>query len=212
VRALLCVVALTAACGGGAGEVGPRTPVAIVLLPNDPLLTSGQTLQLTATVVDAAGSAIPGEPITFTTSNPDMLTVSATGLVTSVGPVGDAQIVAVSGQLMSFVRVRVGFPPSAVFVDPAHLELSPTEDAALFVTVTDEHGGPIMATITLRSTDPAIATVEPSGRVTAVQVGTAAIIVSSPNRTDATVPVVVAQAPLNIVVTPASVWLPPGAE
>jgi hypothetical protein len=34
---------------------------------------SGQTLQLTATVVDATGSPIPGEPITFTTRDPDVL-------------------------------------------------------------------------------------------------------------------------------------------
>jgi uncharacterized protein YjdB len=65
----------------------------------------------------------------------------------------------------------------------------------LFAVVTDERGGPIMATITLRSTDPAIATVEPSGRMTALALGTAAIIASSPNRPDATVPVAVAQAP-----------------
>jgi hypothetical protein len=61
--------------------VGPQIPFAIVLLPNDALVTSGQTLQLTATVVDVAGREIPGEPITFTTHHPDVLTVSATGYV-----------------------------------------------------------------------------------------------------------------------------------
>jgi hypothetical protein len=48
-------------------------PAASVLLPNDELVISGQTLQLTATVVDATGSPIPGEPITFTTRDPDVL-------------------------------------------------------------------------------------------------------------------------------------------
>jgi uncharacterized protein YjdB len=189
VRALVCVVALTAACGGG---VGPRTPAAIVLLPDDELIISRQTLQLTATVVDAAGSPIPGEPIAFTTHDPDVLSVSATGLVTSVGPIGDGQIVATSGPLSSFARVRVTFPRSAVYLEPMHLELTPGEDTVLSAIVIDEHGFPTGAFVTLLSTDPAVATVEPNGHVTAVAVGTADIIGSSPDRTDATVPVVVA--------------------
>jgi hypothetical protein len=50
VRALVCVVGLTAACGSGAE---PRTPAPIVLLPDDDLIISRQTLQLTDVIASS---------------------------------------------------------------------------------------------------------------------------------------------------------------
>ena len=58
-------------------------PVATVTLnTTSALVAQGATLQLTPTVRDAAGNALTGRVVTYTSSTPAVATVSATGLVT----------------------------------------------------------------------------------------------------------------------------------
>jgi hypothetical protein len=47
---LLLAPAVLLACGDG---LGPNDPAAIIITPEEPRVVIGQTLQLTATVVDA---------------------------------------------------------------------------------------------------------------------------------------------------------------
>ncbi len=69
-------------------------PVASVAIsPATGSLRVGQTLQFAATPKDSAGGALTGRSVTWTSSNPGVATVSASGLVTS-GAVGTVTITA----------------------------------------------------------------------------------------------------------------------
>lgn len=210
VRATVSLLVLSVGCGED--ELGPRIPASIVVVPNEPRVPIRQTKQLTATVVDAAGRAIDDQPLDFISSHPDILTVSATGLLTSVGPLGQARITVASGELTAGVDALVVFPPSAVVVQPATLELQRGQQAGLWVLVTNELGDPIAAPVTYRTTNPAVVTVDGFGLVTAQQNGAAAIVVSSPDRDDVQVPVTVAQIPTTLQVTPTNVVIAPGGQ
>ena len=206
-RVLLCLPAPLAACGG---DLGPRIPASIIIVPNEPKVPLGGTRQLTATVVDAAGRATDGEPLTFESDNTDVITVSATGLLEAVGPLGFARISVTSGELTAGVVAQTVLPPSALLVQPKELALQASEVAQLFVTVTDEDGQPINATITYSSSNGNVVTVDGFGFVTAQATGTATITVSAPDRTPVEVPVTVDQVPTTIQVTPTSVVLQAG--
>jgi uncharacterized protein YjdB len=210
VRATVFLLVLGAGCGED--ELGPRVPASIVVVPNEPRVPLRQTTQLTATVVDAAGRAIDDQPLTFVSGTPEILTVSATGLLTSVGPLGQARITVASGELTAGVDAVVVFPPSAIVVQPATLELQRGQQAVLGVTVTNELGDPISAPVTYRTTNPAVVTVDQYGLVTAQQNGAADIVVSSPGRDDVQVPVTVAQIPTTLQVSPTNVVIAPGGQ
>lgn len=215
-RALLCLLTPIAACGGpedqlGPGdEPGPRIPANIVVVPNEPRVPLGQTKQLTATVVDATGRAIEDQPLSFVSSDTAIMTVSASGLLTAGGTLGSTRITAASGEITASVTAQAVLPPTAIVVQPTELMLQPTQSGQLWVTVTNELSEPITATVTFRSTNTAAATVDAFGYVTAHQKGAAAIVISSPDRADVEVPVVVDQVPTTIEVTPTSVVVQPG--
>jgi hypothetical protein len=174
---LLLAPAVLLACGA---DAGPRTPADIVIAPNLPRVPMGGTRQLTATVVDDGGRAIAGEPVTFASSDPSVLTVDESGLLTSVGPLGSSIINAASGSLTTEVEARVVLGPSAIFVAPAALALHPEEDASLTVTVTDASGDSIPdAEVLWRTSDAAVVGVNEFGGVTAGEPGTATITASS---------------------------------
>lgn len=209
VRVLLCLLAPIAACNGE-GELGPRIPASIVVVPNEPRVPLGQTKQLTATVVDAAGRATEGEPLSFITDNPDIITVSATGLLTAVGTLGEARITVASGELTAGVTALAVLPPNAIVVQPTELMLQPPQSTQLFVTVTNELSEPVPVAVTYSSSNSTVAGVDGFGVVTALQKGTATITVEAPEREAVQIPVVVDQIPTIIEVTPTSVALQPG--
>ena len=79
---------ITAAAGSKSGvatiNVLPEPIASITVAPaNDTLLTA-ETVQLTATMRDAANNVVIGRPVTWTSSSPNIASVSNTGLVTGV--------------------------------------------------------------------------------------------------------------------------------
>lgn len=82
----------TAVTGAPAGGVASS----VALTAPASMLTVGQSLQLSAVVLDAAGNSLSNQPVTWSTSNSGIATVSATGLVLAVG-LGSVQVMAGSG-------------------------------------------------------------------------------------------------------------------
>jgi hypothetical protein len=86
---------LLVALGCGKDSVAPPDPAASVEVtsPIGRTLALGRTVQLEATAYDQQGDPLPDAPITWTTSNTEVATVSARGLVTAAG-LGSATITA----------------------------------------------------------------------------------------------------------------------
>jgi DNA-binding beta-propeller fold protein YncE len=161
----------------------------------------GETLQLTATVVDDEGRAIEGEPVSFESSDPSVLTVEGGGLLTSVGPPGTSVIRASSGEVSAEVEAEVVLGPSAMFVSPASLSLETGELADIDVTVTDEHGNSIPnAEFALQTSDAGIVRVSYSF-VIGLSPGSATITVTS-GAYVREIPVTVTQVARSLTLTP----------
>jgi len=108
-----------AACGGGGTE--PRASVASVVVSGAPasgVLLIEAPLQLTAIALDAGGTALT-RPITWSSSEPGIATVSASGLVVGMQP-GEVTISALSeglvGTALFSVRAGIAVPPAGAAV------------------------------------------------------------------------------------------------
>jgi hypothetical protein len=78
-------------------ENGGSDAVASVTVdPSSATLAPGETQELTATALDGSGDPISGAAISWSTSNPMVVTVSSNGLVSAVGG-GEAVVTATSG-------------------------------------------------------------------------------------------------------------------
>jgi uncharacterized protein YjdB len=109
----LCITAI--GCGGGGGAAGPAPVASVSVSVEKTTLLIGETMTATATTKDAAGGALSGRAISWSTSNPNVLTVSPVGLVTAVAP-GGASIVATSESIVGTAIVTVALPPVASLV------------------------------------------------------------------------------------------------
>jgi uncharacterized protein YjdB len=78
----------------------------IVITPKDPRINEGQTIQLTATVLDVEDRVITGLTITWSSSNTNRATVTNTGLVRGITS-GTANISASAGGKTGSTSVRV---------------------------------------------------------------------------------------------------------
>lgn len=147
-------------------DEGPATPADIVVAPNVPRVPAGDTEQLTATVVDAGGRAIEGYPVTFHSSDVSVLTVSRTGLLRSVGPLGTSIITVEAGGVAAEVEATVVLGPSTLVVTPERLEMLVGEQMPLTITVTDEDGNVVESPeLLFRTPDPEVAQVSADRQV-----------------------------------------------
>ena len=207
----LVLLCLSLSCGN---DVGPRVPANIVIVPNQPVVPQGLTLALTATVVDAAGRAIGGKVITFTSLDTLTATVSASGVVTSRGPLGTARIRAESGGLSAQVIVGIGQRIVSIAVSPDTLRLNTGGSGFLTPTGLDAAGALALvpSDFTFTSSDTTRVVVATPGYVASVgSAGTATITVAF-DTFSVNVPVIIAQIPTAIAVSPAAVVILPGAS
>ena len=107
-RALAPVVALlAAACGRDpATAPGARPTAAVTVSTPRPTLWAGDTVRLSAVARAADGTAIPGRPLAWSTSDPAVATVGADGALVGRGP-GAVTVAAVADGHRGEVRLRV---------------------------------------------------------------------------------------------------------
>jgi DNA-binding beta-propeller fold protein YncE len=95
-----------AVTGCGSDELtspaGPTPTNTLVVTPGRLVLGLGMSRRISASVVDPSGALVAGEPVSFSSSDPDRVSVNSDGLVSYVGP-GQAEIRASSGDLMEAV-------------------------------------------------------------------------------------------------------------
>lgn len=79
----------------------------LLVAPSSLRIGKNGKAQLVATVVDAVGTAMPSGSITWTSNDQSIVTVSSTGFVTAVGPLGSTSITVKSGAFTKTVNVEV---------------------------------------------------------------------------------------------------------
>ena len=172
----------------GQSVTGP--PASIRVTPDSMLdVVDGETYQLTATVLDAAGNVLTDQPVTWSAGtglngqDPCRLTVSPTGLLSALGAEAcrvTASVGAVSKGLTVVVRTR----PASVTVSPAPATVAVFDTILLTATVRDAAGNTIpVAPVTWTSSAPSVASVASNNPsfaiVTGLSQGSATITATS---------------------------------
>jgi subtilisin family serine protease len=105
---------LLVACGGD--STAPPSPTTVVLSAPNPVLTSlGETVQLSAQVLDGRGNPMTGQAINWTSGSSSVVQVSGSGLATATG-VGSATITASAGSASGTLSLTVEQRPSELLV------------------------------------------------------------------------------------------------
>lgn len=181
-RQVAALLVMTA-CGGG-GDDGPSAPqpavTAVTITPTTVTFDVGATLQLTANV-----TAVGGAPttVTWTSVDPTIVAVTVNGTITGVAP-GTTNVRATSvfaPTISATIPVTVNAPPAPVVLSvaitnpPAALIAGTTAQLTAAVHV----AGGASPAVTWASSNNAIATVTPTGLVSAVAAGNASITATS---------------------------------
>ncbi|OZG53569.1 Bacterial Ig-like domain (group 2) [Pseudoscardovia radai] len=161
----------------------------VTVAPENASVTAGQTVQLTATVTPANAT---NKTVTWTSSDTSIATVNANGLVTGVKG-GTAAITANASGYSNTAIVTVNpsvVPVQSLAITPNPLSLAEGDMQQLTAIVTPSNATD--KTVTWKSLNESIATVDQNGVVTAVKEGTATIYAYTNNGVSAQAAVKVA--------------------
>ena len=174
-------------------------PTSIVLDPASASIKVGEEISIIAIVTPDEAE---NKTVTWVSNNPSVAVVDQNGNVTGVAE-GTVTITVISNadptvtaQIMVTVTAQVG-PQPPVPVLPTSIVLNPSGSASvesgktLHLTATVLPANAADKSVRWQSSDPTVATVDASGRVTGVNKGTAAIIVTSNANPDVSARIIV---------------------
>ena len=163
----------------GGSDTPEDVPVTgVQLSPTSTSLVVGESINLTATVLPSDAT---DKSVTWASTNPSVATVSNNGKVTAVAA-GEASIFVITtdGGKTASCTITVTSSSSSIAVesvllDKTQLNLNIGEESILTATVSPDNA--TNKSVTWTSTNPSVATVDNNGKVSAVAVGDAIIIV-----------------------------------
>ena len=174
---LVLILAMSTACLKSPSEPASQEPATITLSSYSVVLTSiGQRIRIDATVLAQDGKVFTDATIFWRSSSDDIATVSDQGIVTAVSS-GTTQINVTSGYATATATISVMQETGSIEIAPSSVILSEMgETIQLELTVYDINDDVIVgATATWSSSDPAVASVDTNGLVTAVDNGSTKI-------------------------------------
>lgn len=166
------VARMTATCAGATAwmdvQVALATVAAIAVTPETHTLHPQWTLTLTVALADARGRPLTGRQVDFTSSNPNVATVGAGGLVTA-GTIGTTTITATSEGRADATVITV--TPAEIFAITISPDVRAMSDGTLrqyHAVATDVRGYTLSGRpITWSSSDTNVAVVGANGMVSA---------------------------------------------
>jgi uncharacterized protein YjdB len=148
-------------------------PVATVeVSPSQLAMSAGQTTQMSATARDAGGAILTGRPVTWSTSDTLVATVTSQGVVAAIAPGAAVIRATIEGRTGSAAILVSFFAVGSVSVQPIVSSVGQSASEQLTAIVRDVTGAlAINRVITWSSGNSAIATVSANGVVTGVSPG-----------------------------------------
>ncbi len=137
----------------------------------------GDTVTLTASVLDAGGQAVEGAEVTWSSSDASVATVDTSGLVTAQAN-GTTTLTATSGSVSDQASLTVQQAVTTVEITPGSAELIVNQTVLLDLEAQDRNGHEVadsIATRTWSSLTPSVASVSASGSVRGLVAGSAQI-------------------------------------
>ncbi|MCD7839817.1 MAG: Ig-like domain-containing protein [Erysipelotrichaceae bacterium] len=157
----------------------PEIPITSIDIGNDFELNVGSSKTLEATI--SPSNTTDDTTITWSSSDTSVATVDSTGKVTAISN-GDATITAeTSKRVIDTCKVTVVTPVTKVSLSPTSVDLYLGQNTTAELTATVSPSSASNQTLTWASGDELVATVDSSGKVTAVGSGTTTITATSNN-------------------------------
>jgi uncharacterized protein YjdB len=175
---------ITATSDGRSGTAAVTVsvnPVATVAVsPARDTIGVGAETSLTATLRDAAGTVVTGRSLAWSASDVQVATVSSTGVVTALAP-GIVTITAASeGRIGTSSIVVLARLASTVTLTPGNPTVLIGSTVQLLAQITDGSGNILNGRpITFVSDNGAVATVDATGMIRGISVGTAKVTATS---------------------------------
>ena len=198
------------ACGGDTGTTpqpppDPPRPTTVTVSPATSELTAlGATVQLSAEVRDQNGQVMV-VTVTWASNNTSVATVGTSGLVTAAGN-GTATITATAGAVSGSATVTVAQQVSAVVVTPDTGVVLPGTTLQLAAEAQDANGNAVASSdFDWASSDTAVATVDATGLVSGIALGSVEVSATSSGVTGRAQLEVVEPAPTTVAVSPDTV-------
>lgn len=181
-RARIATLALpllgTLACGGKGTE--PLVVTTVTVDAASSTIEVSATTTVAATAKDQNGGSLGGRSATWSSGNLLIATVSTVGLVTGIAPGVTTITAVVDGKIASTQITVIPIPVAAVVVAPLPTSLEVNAVGVLSAVTKDRSGNTLTGrTVTWSSATPAVATVNSSGVVTGVVVGSSVISATS---------------------------------
>ena len=198
---------ITATSGSASGTAAVRveqSAAAVAVSPDSAALLVGDTVRLSATVLDALGVEVVGAEVSWSSGDTLVATVDASGLATGIGA-GEVEVTAASAGVEGRARMVVAVAaPTTVTVTPDSASLTALGDTVrLSAEVFDQVGRSMPgAAVAWSSGDPTVASVDSAGLVRAQGSGAATVTASS-GSASGSASVSVMQSASSVVVTPA---------
>src|SRR5437899_545408 len=207
------VATIAATTGGGAGMAQlsvAQIVTAVVVNPASATLSAlGLKQQFTAVAQDANGKPVAGQVFTWSSSLPAIASVDQNGLATGLA-IGSALITAATAGVTGSATLSIAQTVGSVVVSPATAALDALGvTQQLTATAKDASGNVIPGrSFTWKSDNPLVASVDPSGVVTAVGNGLTTITATT-GGVAGPAALSVAQIVTSVVVSPVSTPLDP---
>jgi uncharacterized protein YjdB len=192
--------------------VTAKAVASVVVTPATVSLRVGVTTPLQAQALDAEGVVLTGRSVTWTSSNPAIATVSASGTVVGVAA-GATTVTATSGGRSGQAAVTVTLPPvQTVVVSPTTDTLGIGTERQHTAVLRDASGAILTGrAITWNSANVAIASVTSAGVVTGQAPGITTISATSEGRLGTATVLVLARLAGAVTLTPSTSTLIVGA-
>jgi len=204
-------VALTSwSCGSTAPDASGGV-AAVVVSPATSTIVLNAQLPLQVEVRDGSGAIVPDAPVVWTVQDSKILSVSAAGVVTALA-LGSTQVAANALGKSGIATITVTKVPVAnVMLLPNRVDATVGGTYQLSASAFDANGTALTdRAISWATSNPGVATVNGSGLVTAVAVGTATITAGSEGKSSTATVAVAAEPVVRVDVTPPSATVQAG--
>ncbi|MBA3646281.1 MAG: Ig-like domain-containing protein [Gemmatimonadaceae bacterium] len=193
--------------GSGSGSIS--------VSPTGVTVGVGATVQLTPAVRDAAGNPIAGAAVTFTSSDPTIASVSATGVVTGNAS-GTATITIAGGGMSITIPATItvaGTPVSTVTLTLPNPAVCVGKSTQLSAVVKDASGNILTGrNVTFTSNNNLVATVTAGGLLTGIAAGVVDITATSEGKSTTATATICLAASASLILAPASATLGVGVS
>jgi hypothetical protein len=157
--------------------------VIVVVQPAADSILVGDSIRLTASVIDSVGNPVPGAVVHWASLTPALASVDSRGMVKGIAA-GQAQVVATYGFVgaSASIKVKTALPAvaSVTAVPSSHTFTRIDETMQITATAWDANGNVVSGVqVTYAALNPSIVSVDQMGRMTARAAGVTSVIVTA---------------------------------